>query len=73
MEVNDSVPTEDKIEEAVEKLRRNRLGGTSGMQYKHLKGWLSAFTRGEQAAEKGEEKTEGEEDRRRFGRGRCKL
>ena len=26
-EINDSVPTEDEIAEAVKKLRRNRLGG----------------------------------------------
>ena len=31
VEVDDSVPTEDKIEEAVKKLRRNRSGGLSGM------------------------------------------
>ena len=62
VEVNDSVPTEDKIEDAVKKLRRNRSGGLSGMRAKHLKGWLAASNRGKQAAEKGEEKTEGEEE-----------
>ena len=30
VEVDDSVPTEDKIEEAVKKLRRNRFGGAVG-------------------------------------------
>ena len=52
---------EDEIEDAVKKLRRNRLGGLSGMQAKHLKGWLVASNRGKLAAEKGEEKTEEEE------------
>ena len=61
MEVDDSVPTEDKIEEAVNKLRRNRSGGLSGMRSEHLKGWLTASKRGKRAAEKGE-KTEGEEE-----------
>ena len=64
MEVDDSVPTEDEIEEAVKKLRNNRSGGPSGMQAGHLKGWLAASNRGKQAVEKGEEKTEGEEDGR---------
>ena len=44
-EVDDSVPTEDKIEDAVKKLRRNRSGGLSGMRSKHLKGWLAASNR----------------------------
>ena len=62
MEVDDSVPTEDKIEEAVKKLRQNRSKGPSGMQAEHLKGWLAASKRGKRAAEKGEEETEGEEE-----------
>ena len=37
-EVDDSVPTEDDIEDAVKKLRRNRLGGPLGMRAEHLKG-----------------------------------
>ena len=44
------------------KLRRNRLGGPSGMRADHLEGWLAAPNRGKQAAEKGYEKTEGEEE-----------
>ena len=62
MKVDDSVPTEDEIEEVVKKLRRNRSGWTSGMQDEHLKGWLAASKRGKQAAEKGEEKSEGDEE-----------
>ena len=61
-EVNDLVPTEDEIEEAVKKMRRNRSGGPSGMRSEHLKGWLAASKRGNLAAEKGEEKSEGEEE-----------
>ena len=56
------VPTEDKIEDAVKKLRRNRLGRPLGMRAEHLQGWLAASNRGKQAVEKGEEKTEGEEE-----------
>ena len=37
-EVNDLVPTEDEIEDAVKKLRRNRSWGLSGMRAEHLKG-----------------------------------
>ena len=62
MEVDGSVPTKNNIEEAVNKLSRNRSGGASGMRAKHLKGWLAASNRGKQAAEKGEDKTEGEEE-----------
>ena len=36
-EIDDSVPTEDKIAEAVTKLRRNRLGGPSRIRAEHLK------------------------------------
>ena len=43
--VEDSVPTEDKIEGAVKNLRRNQSGGTSGMRAEHLKGWLAASKR----------------------------
>ena len=32
VEVDDSVPTEDEIEEVVKKLRRNKSGGPSGMR-----------------------------------------
>ena len=53
VEVNDSVPTEDEIEDAVKNVGRNRVGGPSGMQAKHLQGWLAASNRGKQAAQKG--------------------
>ena len=61
-EVNDLVPMEDEIEDAVKKLRSNRSGGPSGMRAEHLKGWLVESNRGNMAAEKGEEKTEEEEE-----------
>ena len=61
VKVDNLVPTEDKIEEAVKKLRRNRSGGTSGMQAEHLKGWIAASKREKRAADKGEGKMEGEE------------
>ena len=44
-EIDDSVPTEDKIAEAVTKLRRNRSGGPSWIRSEHLKGWLAAAKR----------------------------
>ena len=63
--IDDSVPTEDEIEAAVKKLRRNRAGGPSGIRSEHIKGWLAAARRGGKATKKGEEKTaseaEGEE------------
>ena len=61
-EVDDSVPMEDEIKYAVKKLMRNRSGGLSGMRAENLKGWLAASNRGKMAAEKGEEKTEEEEE-----------
>ena len=61
VKVDDSLPTEEEIEEAVKKLRRDRSGGASVMRAKHLKGWLAAFKREKRVVEKGEEKTEGEE------------
>ena len=60
--VDDSVPTKDKINEAVKNLRRNRSGVPSGMRDKQLKGWLaSPKQRKREAAEKGEGKTDEEE------------
>ena len=60
--MDDSVPTEDKIEEAVKNLRRNRSKGPSGMQAEHLKGLLIASKREtREATEKGEGNTGGEE------------
>ena len=38
------------------------MGGALGMRAKHLQGWLTASNRVKQAAEKGEEKMEGEEE-----------
>ena len=61
-EINDLVPTKDKIAEAVTKLSRNRSGGPSRIRAEHLKGWLAAAKRGGLAEEKGEEKTEAEEE-----------
>ena len=53
---------EDKIEEAVKKLRMNKSGGASGMRAEHLKGWLTASKREKLVAEKREDKLEGEEE-----------
>ena len=61
-DIDDSVPTEDKISEAVKKLQRNRSGGPSGIRAEHLKWWLAAAKRGQMAEEKGEEKTEADEE-----------
>ena len=60
--IDDSVPTENEIAEAVKKLRRNRSGWPSRIRAEHLKWWLVASKRGELAKEKGEEKTEAEEE-----------
>ena len=59
VQVDDSLPTKDKIEEKVKNLLRNRSGGPSVMQAEHLKGWLAASKReNREAAEKGEGKTD---------------
>ena len=50
VEVDDSVPTEDEIEDAVKNLRQNSSRGPSGMRAEHLKGWLTASKRGKRAA-----------------------
>ena len=56
------VHMEDKIADAVKKLRRNRSEGALGIHAKHLQGWLAAANRGKLAEEKGEEQTEAEEE-----------
>ena len=61
-EIDDSVPTEDEIAEAVTKLWRNRSGGPSRIHAEYLKGWLAAAKRGGLAEEKGKENTEAEEE-----------
>ena len=61
-DVDDLVPMEDEIEDAVKKLRRNRSEGTLVMRAEHLQGWIAAANRGKLAEEKGEEKTEAEEE-----------
>ena len=40
--LEDSVPTEDKIEWAVKPLNNHRSRGASGMQADHMKRWLAA-------------------------------
>ena len=60
--IEDSVPTEDEVEEAVKKLLRNRSGGPSGIRAENIKGWLAAARRGGVAEEKGETKTATEEE-----------
>ena len=60
--MDDSVPTEDDIKEAVKHLRRNIYGGALGMRAEHLKGWLTASNQKKQeAAEEGEGKTDDKE------------
>ena len=60
--IDDSVPTEDEVEAAVKKLRRNRSGGPSRIRAEHVKGWLAAARRGGMAEEKGKAKTATEEE-----------
>ena len=60
--IDDSVPTENEIEAAVKKIRRNRLGGPSRIRTEHVKGWLVAAKRGGMAEEKGKAKTVTEEE-----------
>ena len=60
--IDDSVPTEDEVVEAVKKLRRNRSGGPLGIRAEHVKGWLAAARRGGMAEEQGETKTATEEE-----------
>ena len=60
--IDDSVPTEDEVEEAVKRLQRNRSGGPSRIRAEHIKGWLAAARRGEMAEEQGKTKTVTEEE-----------
>ena len=45
-DIDDLVPTEDKISDAVQKMRRNQSGGPSEIRVEHLIGWLTAAKRG---------------------------
>ena len=58
--MDDSVPTEDKIEKAVKRLKNNCSGGPSGMRAEHLKGCLAASRKKdrEEAAAEQENPTE---------------
>ena len=60
--IDDSVPTEDEVEEVVKKLRRNRSGGPSGIRVENIKGGLAAARRGEMAEEQGKTKMATEEE-----------
>ena len=60
--IDDSVPMEDEVEEAVKKLRRNRSGGPSGIRAENIKGWLAAARRGGMAEKQGKTKTAAEEE-----------
>ena len=57
--IDDSVPTEDEVEAAVKKLRRNRAGGPSRIWAENIKGWLAAARRGGKATEEGKEGSAG--------------
>ena len=60
--LDDPLPTEDKIEEVVKNIRRNRFGEPSGMRDEHLKGWVAASNmRYQETAEEGKCKTDDEE------------
>ena len=53
--MDDSAPTEDKVEWVVKRLQNHLSQGPSGMQAEHLKGWLASVKRKERekaAAEK---------------------
>ena len=65
---DDSVPTEDEIEEAVNNLRRNRSGGPSGMRTEHLKGWLAVS---KQKFERRQRKRKRRRKKRRGDQGIC--
>jgi len=39
-DVNDDIPTDGEIREAVKSLRNGRAGGLGGMRAEHLKRWL---------------------------------
>ena len=57
--VEDLVPTEEDIEEAVKLLHNHHYGGTLGMRDEHLKWWLAAARKKyKEEAEAGEETTE---------------
>ena len=72
--IDDLVPTEDKVEVAVKKLRRNRSGGPSRIRAEHVKGWLAAASRGGVAEDQGERRRrrrrrEGGDDGRKHATG----
>ena len=50
--VEHSVPMEDKIEQAVKRLRNHRCRGPSGIRVEHLKEWLVEVRKEETVAEK---------------------
>ena len=62
-EVEDGVPSEEKIEWAVKRLCNNRAGGASRMRAEHLKGWLEAARRGKKG-ETADKEGGGREDTR---------
>ena len=58
--VNDSVPTEEKIEWAAKRLHNHRFRGPSGMQAEYLKSWLvEARKAAKDVTAGGEETTKG--------------
>ena len=60
--LENSVPTEDKIEWAVKLLRNPCSGGPSGMRAEHLKRWMAlARKAAKEETAAGEEMTEGKE------------
>ena len=71
-EIDDSVPTEDEIAEAVTKLRRNRSGGELRIRAEHLKGWLAAAKRGGWRRRRGRRKRRQRRREKRCGEKWCR-
>ena len=64
--IDNSVPKEDKIVAAVQKLWRNRLGGPSRIRAEHIKGWLAVANRGRWRRRRGKRR-----QKRRRGEKKC--
>ena len=62
--MENSVPTEEKIDWAVQRLQNNHSEGPSGMREEHLKGWMEESRKAEEekAAEEAADATGGTEE-----------
>ena len=52
--MNDEIPTDGEIREAVKCLRNGRAGGLGGMRAEHLKRWLRDIEEEEQEDKRGQ-------------------